>query len=202
MRHWLIALMLLTLTSACAPGATPPFADSFDDARNNWTLTRSNQADLSIEGGQLRITVKQPDSLAWSIAVGKTFDDFTIEVDATPLSGPEDNDYGVIVRHVNDENFYRFEISGDGYFNVQKRVKGQWEKLITDWTPSEAIHKGYAANHLRVVCAGSSLTFYVNQAQLIQVNDNSFARGQVGLFVGTLAQPGVQAAFDNLNVSK
>jgi hypothetical protein len=202
MRHWLIALILLALTSACAPSAASPFADSFDDARNNWTLASNNQADILIEGGQLRIIVKQPDSLAWSIATGKTFDNLTLDVDAAPLAGPEDNDYGVIVRHVDDENFYRFEISGDGYFNVQKRVKGKWEKLIADWTPSESIHKGQAANHLRVVCAGSSLMFYVNQVQLIQIADNSFARGQVGLFVGTLAQPGAQVAFDNLSVSK
>jgi len=202
MRLWSLVLVLLILISGCAPGAAPPFADSFDDARNNWTLASSDQADILIEGGQLRITVKQPDSLAWSIAAGKTFDDFTLDVDAAPLAGPQDNDYGVIVRHVDDENFYRLEISGDGYFNAQKRIKGKWEKLIVDWTPSEAVHKGNAANHLRVVCVGSSLTFYVNQVQLIQIKDNSFARGQVGLFVGTLAQPGVQAAFDNLNVSK
>jgi hypothetical protein len=202
MRRWSIVLALLILISGCAPGAAPPFADSFDDARNNWTLASNNQAEILIEGSQLRITVKQPDSLAWSIATGKTFDDFTLDVDAAPLAGPEDNDYGVIVRHMDDENFYRFEISGDGYFNVQKRAKGKWEKLMADWTPSEAIHKGQAANHLRVVCAGSSLTFYVNQAQLIRVSDNSFARGQVGLFVGTLAEPGAQVAFDNLNVNK
>ena len=179
-----------------------PFADSYDDTRNSWTLIHNDQADIVVEGGQLRVTVKQPDSLAWSIAVGKTFDNFTLDVDATPLAGPDDNDYGVIVRHVDDDNFYRFEISGDGYFNVQQRQKGKWEKLIPDWTASEVIHKGKTLNHLSVVCAGSSLTFYVNQVQLAQINDNSFARGQVGLFVGTLAQPGVQVAFDNLAVSK
>ncbi len=202
MRRWAIGVALLMLISGCAPGAAPPFADTFDDARNHWTLASNNQADILIEGGQLHIAVKQPDSLAWSIATGKMFDDFSLDVDAAPLAGPEDNDYGVIVRHVDDENFYRFEISGDGYFNVQKRVKGKWEILIADWTPSKAIHKGYAANHLRVVCARSRLTFYVNQVQLVQINDNSFARGQVGLLVGTLAQPGVQVAFDNLHVGK
>lgn len=202
MRRWLIALTLLALISACSPSAAAPFTDSFDDTRNGWTLVHNNQADILTEGGQLRVTVKQPDSLAWSIAAGKTFDRFTLDVDATPLAGPDDNDYGVIVRHVDDDNFYRFEISGDGYFNVQKRQKGKWEKLIPDWTASEVIRKGKTLNHLRVVCAGSSLTFYVNQVQLAQINDTSFARGQVGLFVGTLVQPGVQVAFDNLNVSK
>jgi hypothetical protein len=202
MRRWLIALTFLVLMSACASRAPYSFHDSFDDAHNGWTLTHSSQADITIEGGQLRITVKQPDSLVWSVAAGKTFDDFTLDVDATPLAGPDDNDYGFIVRHVDDENFYRFEISGDGYYNIQKRLKGKWEKLAPDWTPTDAIRKSKATNHLRVVCAGSSMTFYVNQVQLIQITDASFTRGEVGLLAGTLTQPGVQVTFDNLQVSR
>ena len=202
MSRWLIALTLLAFISACAPGASPPFTDSFDDTRNGWTLIHNNQADMTIEGGLLRLAILQPDSLAWSVATGKIFDDLTLDVDATPLAGPDDNDYGVIVRHVDDDNFYRFEISGDGYFNVQKRLKGKWEKLIPDWTASESIRNGKATNHLRVACAGSSLAFYVNQTLLIQIADASFSRGAIGVLAGTLTQPDVQIAFDDLQVSK
>ena len=205
MRRWLITLILLALMSACAPGprrGSTPFADSFDDPRTGWTLIHNNQADMTIEGGQLRIAIQQPDSLAWSVATGRAFDYFTLEVDATPLAGPDDNDYGVIVRHVDDDNFYRFEISGDGYFNAQKRQKGKWEKLIPDWTASESIRKGKATNHLRVVGAGSGLTFYVNQTLLIQIADASFSRGAIGVLAGTLAEPGVQVAFDNVQVNR
>ena len=57
-------------------GYSGSFDDGFDDARNGWTLVHNNQADILTESGQLHITVKQPDSLAWSIAMGKVFDDF------------------------------------------------------------------------------------------------------------------------------
>ena len=200
MRYRFILLTLILLV-ACAPGAAPYFQESFDDLSRGWTLARNDQADIAIAGGQLTIAVKQPDSLAWSVLGGKSFGDFTLDVDATPLAGPDDNNYGVIVRHVDDGNFYRFEISGDGYFNVQKRLKGKWEKLLSDWTPSKVIRKGKATNHLRVVCQGKSMTFYVNQAHLIQIKDASFARGAVGVLTGALAQPDVQVAFDNLQVS-
>jgi hypothetical protein len=202
MRQWLITLAILALLSACAPGAPLPFYESFDDARNGWTLAQSQQADIDITSGQLRIAVKKPDSLAWSVAAGKTFGNVTLDVDATPLAGPDDNDYGVIVRHVDDQNFYRFEISSDGYYNVQKRENGQWHNLTADWVESNAIRKGAATNHLRVVCAGATLTFYVNQVGLLQVTDYSFKRGAVGVLAGTLAEPGVQVAFDNLLVSR
>ena len=202
LRQWLIPLAILALLSACAPGSPLPFHESFDDARNGWTLAQSKQADIDIAGGQLRIAVKLPESLAWSVASGKSFDDFTLDVDATPLAGPEDNDYGVVVRHVDDRNFYRFEISSDGYYNVQKRENGRWRNLTVDWVESNAIRKGAATNHLRVVCAGATITFSVNQIGLVQVTDNSFKRGAVGVLAGTLAEPGVQVAFDNLVVSK
>jgi len=188
MRYWIILLSSLLLASACAPSAPQSFRETFDDARNGWTLVQNNQAEIAIGGGQLRITVKQPDSLAWSVAAGKTFGDLTLDVDATPLAGPDDNDYGVVVRRVDDDNFYRFEISGDGYYNIQKRQKGKWQKLIADWTESSAIYKGAATNHLRVICAGRTLTFFVNQVQVAQVTDDAFARGEV--------------AFDNIQVSK
>lgn len=198
----IITLTILVLVPACAPRASSPFRDSFDDARNGWTLLQNTQADIAVGGGQLSIAVRQPDSLAWSVAAGKTFGDFTLDVDATPLAGPDDNDYGVIVRHVDDDNFYRFEISSDGYYNIQKRQKGNWEKLIPDWAESSAIQKGKTMNHLRVVCAGRTLTFSVNQVQLTQLTDASFTRGTIGVLVGTLSEPGVKVAFDNLQVSK
>ena len=202
MRYWIILLSSLLLTSACAPSAPQSFHETFDDARNGWTLVQNNQAEIAITDGQLRITVKQPDSLAWSVAAGKTFGDLTLDVDATPLAGPDDNDYGVIVRRVDDDNFYRFEISGDGYYNIQKRQKGKWQKLIADWMESSAIHTGAATNHLRVTCAGRTLTFFVNQVQVAQITDDAFARGEVGVLAGTLTEPGVQVAFDNVQVSK
>lgn len=197
-------LILLMLTCACAFAGQPtaaPFQDTFDDNRNNWTLTQSSQAEIAIVGGQLRIAVSRPESLAWSRAAGKTYDNFTLEVDATPLGGPDDNDYGAIVRRVDDENFYRFDISSDGFYNIQKRSQGKWEKLVTDWTESPAIRRGRAANRLRVVCAGRTLTFFVNDTQLAQVTDDALARGEIGLLAGTLTEGGVQVAFDNLRVS-
>ena len=45
------------------------------------------------------------------------------------------------------------------------------------------------------------MTFYVNQIQLIQITDASFARGQVGVLAGALTEPSVLIAFDNLQVS-
>jgi hypothetical protein len=196
----LLLVTLIVVLSACRQVSGLPYMANFDEA-GAWTQTSSRQADISVQDGQLYILIKQPDTLAWS-AAGLSLADFTLEVEAAPLEGPDDNGYGVIARRVDDENFYSFQISGDGYFIIQKRVKGKWRNLSGDWQASPAIHVGRQVNHLRVTCKGSTLTFVVNETQLAQVTDGEFARGDIGVVASTLAEPGVRVAFDNVSVTQ
>ena len=197
----LIAVCAILVACNAQPPTLPTaFTSGFDDW-GQWTQTSSRQAAIEVKDNQLHITLKQPDTLAWS-AAGLVLKDFTLEVDATPLEGPDDNGYGLIARRVDDENFYSFLISGDGYFIVQKRAKGQWSKLSGDWQASPAIHTGRRANRLRVTCQGKTLTFVVNDTQLAQITDNAFAQGDIGVIASTFAEPGARIAFDNVRLTE
>lgn len=197
MRNHLVVVTLLVALSACSSAPAGPYTATFDEA-GQWTQTSDSQADIFVQDGQLHIVVKQPDTLAWSVA-GLALGDFTLDVEATPIEGPADNGYGLVVRRVDDENLYCFQISSDGYFRVQKRVKGKWIDLTGDWQASPAIQKGQA-NRLRVTCKRDSLTFAANDAQLVRITDGEFARGDIGVVASTLGEPGVHVAFDNVNV--
>lgn len=198
-----LLMMTLLLLSACASPPTQPapssYATTFDSA-DQWTQTISRQADIFIQNGRLHILVKQADVLAWSVA-GLMVDNVSIDVEAILIEGPQDNSFGIIARRLDDENLYSFQISSDGYFLIQKRLKGRWRNLSGDWQPSPAIRTGRQTNHLRVVCRGNLLTFSVNGTQLVQVSDDSLARGDVGVIAGTMAEPGVHIAFDNIRVN-
>ena len=98
------------------------------------------------------------------------------------------------------EHFYRFSISGDGYYLVSKYSGGEWEMLSGDWAASDAIYTGNASNRLAVVCQGVTMTFFVNDVELVQVQDNGYSRGDVGLYVGTFFEPEVEVHFDDLSV--
>ena len=67
--------------------------------------------------------------------------------------------------------------------------------------PTDAIHTGDAANYVRVVCNGSTLTLYVNGQQVDSVTDTTFTEGDVGLIAGTFDSPDVEIAFDNFVVT-
>lgn len=203
-RAALLALMVLgwvLLPAGCEGGETDlPWSEDFS-ASGTWQTESDSSAQVAVQGGVLRIFIAVPDQLAWALA-GRNLGDFRLTVEATQVSGPDDNEYGVLVRVQDHSNFYRFSISGDGYYLVSKFVQGQPVILGSNWTPSAAIHQGQATNTLQVVCEGNRLIFTVNGQRLVELFDGQFARGDIGLYAGSFYQGGVEVHFDNLRVSQ
>jgi hypothetical protein len=125
--------------------------------------------------------------------------DFYLEVETAHVAGPLDNEFGVLFRYVDSENFYLFSISSDGYYRLQKLVNDEWETLIR-WRKSSAIKTGEASvNRIGVLADGAHLVLLVNDNVVDEVEDEEFVSGSVGLTVGTFAKGGVEIAFDHLN---
>lgn len=194
----LVALVVLLVACGVEESA---WADDFSDPASGWQAESDTSAEVGYHEGVMRILVRASNQLAWASA-GRDFSDFRLAVDATQVAGPDDNEYGVLVRMRDAEHFYRFSISGDGYYAVSRYDGGEWVALGDDWTPSEAIRPGAVANHLEVVCQGATMTFAVNGVQLAQVEDSSYSRGDIGLYAGTFFEPDVEVQFDNLRVER
>lgn len=194
-------LLLGLLAGACAPptrGALP-WEEDFS-APGSWLLESDATAEVTIADGVLRIGVRAPNQLAWA-AAGKDFRDFRLTVEATPIAGPTDNEYGVLIRMQDRRNFYCFAISGDGYFLVGRFVDGVREPLAGDWTPSDAVRQGQETNRLEITARGNRFTFAVNGRTVAEVEDDRFAHGDIGLYAGSFYEGGVVVQFDNLRVS-
>jgi hypothetical protein len=199
------ACVLLTLLAAgCQSGPAPstlPLSDGFDDPNSGWTTLSTDQFRIAYEGSALHITVDTLDSTAWAVA-GQQLDNFVLDVDATQLEGPDDNHYGVIVRFVDERNFYRLDISGDGYYSIQRFRDGEWETLV-NWpgSPTDVIRQGNNTNHLRVIADGPRLTWVVNDTVVAEITDADILNGDVGLTAGSFfGEAGVHVAFDNFEV--
>ena len=155
---------------------------------------------MAYSGGGLRILVREQQFDYWS-RPGKRFEDVRLEVDAIKLDGPDDNDFGLICRYQNRDNFYAFLISSDGYAGVLKVKDGDYQVIHgnqMDFTAS--INKGSATNHLTGICLGSTLALYVNGKKAVHAMDLDFTSGEVGVIAGTNAQAGVDILFDNFVV--
>jgi len=196
----LLVVALVVLLVACGGGQLP-WSDDFSDPASGWQAESDASAEVGYYEGVMRLLVKVPNRLAWASA-GREFSDFHLAVEATQVAGPDDNEYGILVRVRDADHFYRFSISGDGYYQVSKYDGEEWVVLSGDWTPSDAIQMGVATNLLEVVCQGTTMTFLANGVTLTQVEDRSYPRGDVGLYVGSFFEPGVEVHFDDLIVTE
>ncbi|HNT24447.1 MAG TPA: hypothetical protein PKM21_08785 [Anaerolineales bacterium] len=217
-RHFLLVVGTLVLLAMACQAVVPPeessapastsqpsvlFQDDFSDVNSGWDRYEDTDALNDYYNDGYRILVNKPSWWFWSNP-GLNFSDVIIDVDATKIGGPDENDMGIICRYKDDANFYFFTISSDGYYGVSKFVNGE-EFLIgmESLGFNDTIVKiGGTTNHMQARCVGSSLTLTVNGQVLADVNDSEFTSGDVGLIVGAYDATGVDILFDNFVVAK
>jgi hypothetical protein len=178
------------------------YREDFRDPGGGWDAWSDDSTAGKYVDGEYRLAVYREDYMAWSYPVqGQEFKDVAIEVDARQVEGSLDSTYGLIVRHqVDEEHYYWFQISGDGYYSVEKKWEGEWI-LLQEWAASDAINQGLDANNrIRVICYGDRFTFYVNETHLTDLTDDTLRTGVAGLAAGAYAEPPVVVLFDNLSV--
>jgi Ca2+-binding RTX toxin-like protein len=101
---------------------------------------------------------------------------------------------------VPDGNGYLFLIQGGGQFAIM-RATGRNLKPLIDWTASDAIKQGVAENHLRAVCDGTYLAFYINDTFVGDATDDTYNSGQVGLAASSANRAGTRITYDNLTIA-
>ena len=181
------------------------FEDDFGGEQDcGWLEYNRGGAVAAIEEGVLKISTSSPGEIWWTNP-GRRYDDVVIDVTSTQVGGPDDNAYGIICRYQDEENFYLFLISGDGFYTIGKYQNG--EDRITyltedgQFSQSDQINQGAATNQIQASCIGNELSLAVNGYPLLTVTDSDFAAGDIGVSVSALQQGTVEVNFDNLRVT-
>ena len=191
-----------TTTDTTPDGPQVLFQDDFSSKGNDWLELRDADGITDYDQDGYRIKVDKAEWIFWSTP-GISLMDMKIDVDATKLGGPEENEFGVICRYVDDDNFYFFTITSDGYYSANKIVNGEYEFIgMDEFQTSEAIQAGNTLNHLTVECNGNTVRFSVNGTVLAQAQDDTFTVGDVGLIAGTSEVQGTDILFDNMIVTE
>jgi len=192
--------------SAGITGSAPEdalFWDSFTPGETgDWFVEGDDAGSTAVINQELVIAISQPNILQFSTLQEQTFTDFALEVEARQIAGSPESSFGVLTRMQDNNQFYRFDITGNGLFMVERRnADGTWTQFLDDWTPSEAINQGFnVPNSLKVTAQGSRMSFYVNDVLVHQIDDVIFPSGSIALDGGTFGQSGLQVAFDNVVV--
>lgn len=196
--------LLATLT-ACVQDGGVPYKETFETA-GDWGTGRSTQVEGQVRNEAYELYVKSNHGL-YLASAGRNFADGVYKVEATQLEGPLNNGYGMVfMLDENDDAFYTFEISGDGYIWIGYCVGLCEEKASAlvggDWYPSPAVHTGHhATNQLQVIVEGPLMTFLVNGVEIGRTSDNRLAEGDIGVMVEALGEGDVRVAFDNFEYS-
>jgi hypothetical protein len=216
MRKWITFLLLslgalplaaCTIASPAADSCNPNgslLQDDFSGEQEcGWREYNQGGAVVEIAEGTLNISTSQTGQIWWS-NVGRDFTDVIVTVQARQTSGPNNNAYGVLCRYQDENNFYIFLISGDGYYAIGKYEGGKDQiTYLTEneeYIFSDLINQGVATNLIRASCVGNELSLSVNGLPLMTVTDNSLSAGDVGLGVSTLEPGTAVVQFDDLLV--
>jgi hypothetical protein len=127
-------------TSLAAPGALL-FEDDFSDVGSGWDRVDNGEGGTDYFGGTYRIWADKPSVDYWGNP-GRVLQDVWISVAASKAAGPDDNDFGVICRYRDTENFYALLISSDGFYGIQKFEGGEMTWIGQDqMLSSPLIHR-------------------------------------------------------------
>jgi TolB protein len=187
-----------------SPSVTPPadlvlsYEDDFSDSFGGWDDAFDTYTRKVYGNNRYQIEVNTSNLVAWGLA-NRDVADFEIEVEARQEDGDVKNSYGLLFRFTDRENFYRYDISGDGFYLLSKFVDGEWVTLV-DWAESEFINKGNTSNILKVSAFGPNITIWANGQQLASITDNSLTHGNFGFFAGTFSEPFTWVSYDNLKM--
>ena len=177
--------------------------DDFSVSPNGWGTMDNASGEINFGYGGIILKVDIPNAMVRTVN-GFKAKDTTIDVDAVLMEGPANDNFGVICRYVDNDNFYAFVISHDGYYGLFKMVDGA---IVTSNNESmleysDVIRKGGVVNHITATCQQDVLSLIVNDTLLVKVEDSSFDEGQIGLLASAYSEPGVRVLFDNLKVSQ
>jgi DNA-directed RNA polymerase subunit RPC12/RpoP len=171
--------------------------DTFATKKNDWNQSSDSNYTLGYVKGGYRIFINAQDGgqASW---IDGNFKELNVEVDVKYVAGPGDGRFGLICRAQDKVGFYGFEFSNDGSYSIEKYDKdGNSAALAEGSLDPSGIDM--SAVHLRGDCVGHTLTLYVNGNPLLQVSDQSFTSGGVGMIArtGPSGDPGVDILFSN-----
>lgn len=187
--------------------ATPPtptvlFSDDFSQDTGVWDTLSDANGKVFYENGWLHIINYTDAPVDTYTLAHRYFSDFILEVETKLVDGTDDNWHTVSCRFEDEDNYYAFGISADGYYLISKFANGE-QIFLAGPTRSSYINQGWdIINLVHIACIGSNLSLSVNGHTLISVTDATFTTGDMGLFATSWAGSLTEIAFDNIVVTE
>ncbi|KAA3642204.1 MAG: hypothetical protein DWQ07_24520 [Chloroflexi bacterium] len=193
-----------TLELTPTPDLRPNLGDTileedFEDG-GQWSLVESESATSAITNNHLTLTLRQDKSYLLTNRSTPFLGNFYTEVTASPQLCRGADEYGMLVRVMAANSYYRFSLSCDGRAKVERLVNGVASSMAP-WTFHGIIPQTAPSSvRLGVWASGQELRFFVGEHFLFTVQDTVFFQGGLGLFVRTAESEAITVTFSDLLV--
>ncbi|MBX3063044.1 MAG: hypothetical protein KF726_08715 [Anaerolineae bacterium] len=175
----LIAIIVLLITNGVVmlmrsndvptrptPGALL-YATTFDQNNDNWQQ-EPGQASTQIQNGAMIISIDEVRSI-YSL-LNQEFTDLDLRVTVTLLDAPGEtgssDEFGVLFRFKDADNYYAFKLRADGAFRVELYKNGELD-VISQWPTTPTLHIDVGKpNQIRIIAHGEKFRFFFNDQQL------------------------------------
>ncbi len=129
----------------------------------------------------LSLELQKESLFAWTTGTHYRYADFCLEAE---LAIDQDNGYsavGLILRQIDEENYYYFLLSNHSYFRFDLVFNGNPVRLI-DWTPLPSFIDFSEFDYipLRIIARGSFFSFYLDDEWIAEVSDDTILEGKIG----------------------
>ncbi len=202
-----LACQSLPVASTSSAGSQTPspkvlYQDDFKNPSSGWSNYTDANGENGYKDGSYHILINKPDMFSWSVP-GVNLTDVAIDVDIQKKAGPNENEFGVICRYKDENNFYFLTVSSDGYYGVSKLLDGKRNLIGMDQLQQKdgVIHPE-TSNHIRAECSGNTLKLSANGQLLANVTDTSFTEGDVGLIAISNETTGLDIYYDHFLVTQ
>lgn len=177
------------------------FRDDFSDKKSGWEHFQIDEGSAGYVGETYQIAVNVPNTDIFT-TYSRTFVNSEIIVKAARIEGSDNNNFGVICRFQDPENFYAGQISSDGFAGIFKVEDGEYQLLgHQSMVPVPTIMGGGGENEIRFECIENTLTLSVNSVLADSQQDDAFKSGEIGLIAGTIDGKIGVFQFDDLTAS-
>jgi hypothetical protein len=170
---------------------SPTFSDNMKTS-TYWSTGADDFTDAVFRNDSLYITALTGTD-GWRLATVPSLTNFYAEVSGAFEECTGSDHFGLIVRVPEKspaDRGYLFGISCDGRYTFNEwdgsvEPKGLWTNHI-NWTANSAILSGQKqTNRVGVMATGSLLELYVNGIKVSELQDDTFAEGYLGIYVGS-----------------
>jgi serine/threonine protein kinase/S1-C subfamily serine protease len=171
--------------------------DDFSDPSSGWYEGTSDDSSYSYQDGSYKIDVYPEERIVWSY-LGEDLGDVEISIDVFMESPVGDSGHGILCRYQDENNFYGFDVTEDGYVAIWKRTPNDYVFLY-DWQYIREL-EGKLQAQLTAICDGEYLALTVDGVLLAEAYDSDYTSGDIGVFVETYTAGNVSVAFDNFEL--